>query len=293
MKVLLITMWKPRIGGIVTHVENLLKRSDHRFLILTYREKGSKRQSDVFRVPTINIPLLRGASFAVFAFIRALFLDFHVIHAHYSIPQGFAGVLIKKVRHKPMVLTVHGSDLTVLGGNPAIRPFLKWVFNNSDLVIAVSKHMKGLITASDVPQEKVRVVYNGVEPGQRDLGTEKRVIFIGALVRQKGVDVLIEAFKDIKHAHSDVKLVIAGDGPDRMDLENQAANLGVPDIEFKGFVKDIQPLFTSNSVLVLPSREEGFGITLLEAMVRGVPVVWEKMVLETQDVYEELAGKIT
>ena len=276
MKILYITVWKPRKGGIVTHVENLVKRSKNESLILTYNDRSQRDTPGVIRAPYINLPILRGASFAVTSFFKALGIDFDIIHAHYAVPQGFAGVLIKKAKRKPLVLTVHGSDLTVLGGSRFTRPILKWVFNNSDRIIAVSRYMEGLITGLGVEKEKVRVIYNGVEPENPAKGDEKRMVFIGALVRQKGADIAITAFKELKEKHGDSKLLIVGDGPERKRLERLSRELGLTDIEFRGYVEDINGVFTAKSILVLPSREEGFGMVLLEAMARGVPVIAAK-----------------
>jgi N-acetyl-alpha-D-glucosaminyl L-malate synthase BshA len=276
MKILLVSAWKPRKGGIVTHVENLIKRSKHRFLILTYRDKRLKGEKDVIRVPVLELPVLRGISFALLSFLRALFADFDIIHAHYAIPQGFAGVLIKKAKKKPLILTVHGSDLTVLGGSPLFRPILRWIFNQSDLIIAVSQYMKGLVIDMGVEEDRIRVIYNGVEARGLVRGKGRRIIFIGALVWQKGADILIKAFKEIKEKHPDVRLVIVGDGPLRARFEGLVAKLKLTDVEFKGYVENIASVFTAESVLVLPSREEGFGIAVLEAMARGVPVVASK-----------------
>ncbi len=276
MKVLLISVWKPRVGGIVTHVENLIKRSKNNFTILTYQDREAQKERNVLRVPYINLPILRGASFALFSFLRALRRDFDIVHAHYAIPQGFAGVLIKKARGKPLILTVHGSDLTVLGRSRLVQPVLKWIFKNTDQIIAVSSYMKSLLIELGVEAEKIRVIFNGVETHMQAKGDERRVVFIGALVWQKGVDILIEAFKEIKKKFNDIELVIVGDGAERQGLEALVERLGIGNVEFRGYVEDLDPVFTARSVFVLPSRQEGFGIALLEAMARGVPVVGSK-----------------
>ncbi len=276
MKVLLISVWKPRKGGIITRVENLLKHSRNVFVILTYQNRDAQNEPGIIRVPVINVPILRGISFALFSFLKALRKDFDIIHAHYAIPQGLAGALIKKVRKKPLVITVHGSDLTVLGESRLYRPVLKWVLDEADLIIAVSRYMKGLLINLGIDAEKIRIIYSGVDSHATAEGDTRRVVFVGALVRQKSVDSLIEAFKDIKEGFPDAGLVIVGDGPERKGLEALVSRLGVPDVEFKGYADDLDSMFTSRSVFVLPSSKEGFGLAILEAMARGVPVVASK-----------------
>jgi glycosyltransferase involved in cell wall biosynthesis len=230
MKVLLISVWKPRKGGIVTHVENLLKHSRNIFVILTYRDRDTQKEPGI----------------------------------------------IKKARKRPLVITVHGSDLTVLGESHFFRALLKWVLAEADQIIAVSLHMKNLLIGLGVDEGKIRVIYSGVDPHSPALEGERRVIFIGALVWQKAVDILIEAFKDVKYYFPDAGLVIVGDGPQRRGLEALVSRLGIQGVEFTGYVDDLDSVFTSQSVFVLPSRQEGFGLTLLEAMARSVPVVASK-----------------
>ncbi|MFV2041040.1 MAG: glycosyltransferase, partial [Candidatus Hydrothermarchaeales archaeon] len=259
MKVLLISVWKPRKGGIITHVENLLKHSRNVFVILTYQDRDARNEPGIIRVPVINVPVLRGISFALFSFLKALRKEFDIIHAHYAIPQGLAGALIKKVRKKPLVITVHGSDLTVLGESRLYRPVLKWVLDEADLIIAVSSYMKGLLINLGIDAEKIRIIYSGVDSHATAEGDTRRVVFVGALVRQKAVDSLIEAFKDIKEGFPDVGLVIVGDGPERKGLEALVSRLGVRDVEFKGYADNLDSVFTSRSVFVLPSSKEGFG----------------------------------
>jgi N-acetyl-alpha-D-glucosaminyl L-malate synthase BshA len=276
MKVLLISAWKPKTGGIVTHVEKLIEHSKNKFTILTYNNGAKRKENNVIRVPYLDKPILRGASFALFSFLKGFRTDFDIIHAHYAIPQGFSGVLIKRFKKKPLLLTVHGSDATVLGGNRLVRPILKWVLNSTDRIIAVSQYAKNLLIDMGISEAKIRVIHNGVDSHTRAVGDEKRVIYLGALVWQKGVDVLLKAFKDVKAEHRDAKLVIVGDGPERMKLEGLASKLKLKDVDFTGYVDDLDTLFTVNSILVLPSRLEGFGISILEAMARGVPVAASK-----------------
>lgn len=258
MKVLLLTLWKPKKGGVVTHVASLIKNSKHDFIIQSYPR-------------FVNLPLLRAFSFVAVGFIRRLPSDCDIIHAHYALPQGLLGVLLKKVRGKPLVVTIHGSDVSVLTKNPLTAPIVKFVLQNSDRIITVSDYLKNEVMKLGVEPEKVSVVYGGAG----GLSTKKEkfdfdgtiVTFIGSLVKQKGVDVLLEAFDDVP----DAKLVIIGDGEEGPSLRKLAK--GREDIYFLGYREDLASVFEKTGVLVLPSRQEGFGLVLLEAMKAGVPVV--------------------
>ncbi|MBI5252794.1 MAG: glycosyltransferase family 4 protein, partial [Euryarchaeota archaeon] len=263
MRILLITIWKPNRGGIVTHVENLIRHSKNEFKVLTY---GGG----------IDLPFLRALSFVFFGFLGGVRENFDLIHAHYAVPQGFLGVLLKKVLRKPLVVTLHGSDITVLGRGAA-KPLMSFVLNNSDAIIAVSEFLRRETINLGASKEKIKVIYGGAPypPMSRlveKLQDGRRITFIGSLVRQKGVDVLIRAFVEVKKKLPDAELVIVGDGREKKSLEKLSSELGI-EVNFLGYREDLSSILEKSAVLVLPSKEEGFGLTLLEAMAVGVPVV--------------------
>lgn len=258
MQVLLISLWKPSKGGVVTHVENLIKNSRNEFIIQTYPG-------------FVGLPFFRAFAFVLVGFFRRLTTKYDIIHAHYALPQGFLGVLLKKVRGKPLILTLHGSDMTLLAKNQLTGPIVKLVLQSSDRIIVVSEFLKREVVKLGINEEKVRVVYGG----SASRATKKErfeldgriVTFIGSLVKQKGVDILLEAFKEVP----DAKLVIVGDGKERSKLERLACD--IEDVHFLGYREDLGSVLEKTRVFVLPSRQEGFGLVLLEAMGEDVPVV--------------------
>lgn len=279
MKILLISTWAPRKGGIVSHIENILRHSKNEFKVLTYN--SSHEEGNVIRARFINIPILRAITFVISGFLKGLKVECDIIHAHYAVPQGFLGVLLKKWKKRPLVLTVHGSDVTVLGGNPFSRPVVKYVLNNADEIIAVSRFLQGEVLKLGIEKEKVRVIYNGVSvKGCRARKFEAKgmvILFIGSLVYQKGVDVLLRAFRKVKDSYSNAELVIAGDGKERRRLEALAKKLALKDCRFLGYVDSTGDILKKSHALVLPSREEGWGLVLLEAMSCNIPVVATKV----------------
>ena len=258
MRVLLITQWGTE-GGISTHVTRLMNHSKNDFEVVTYPR-------------FVSVPLLRAFSFVLFGFFRGIFRDFDIIHAHYAAPQGFLGLLLKYTKRRPLVITVHGSDITVLSKSSVFRPILRFVLKNADRVIAVSAFLKREVEKLGVSEGKVEVIYGGVtisKEGEAFDMPGKVIAFVGSLVPQKGVDTLIESVKGIKI--KDTNLAIVGGGPERKGLEALAAGMG--NIQFLGRREGLKDILTKSDVLVLPSREEGFGLVLLEAMALGTPVV--------------------
>jgi glycosyltransferase involved in cell wall biosynthesis len=263
VRILLLTLWKPARGGIVTHVENLIAHSRNEFSLLTYPR-------------TPDLPFLRAAAYLAVNLLRGLRRECDVLHAHYTLPQGLLGRILKGLKRRPLVVTIHGSDLTRLARNPLLRPLLRWVLLGSDRIIVVSRFLEEEVVGLRVPREKVRVIYNGVQEKPRVPQREKKgrkVLFVGNLVPQKGVDVLLEAQKILERKGRGPELLIVGDGKEREALERLSRVLGLEGVRFLGLRKDTEALFRESSLFVLPSREEGFGLVLLEAMSHGVPVV--------------------
>jgi glycosyltransferase involved in cell wall biosynthesis len=265
MKVLLLSIFKPSKGGIVTHVENLIGHSKAAFEILSYEK-------------TVSTPGLRAMSYVVLGLLRGYGRDFDIIHAHFTLPQGLLGLILKHICQKPLVVTVHGSDITIQSKKEYLRPISKWVLEGADRVVAVSAFLKEEVIKLGVDPSRVEVVYGGVDIPKDATTTSATspgatITFIGAMVPQKGVDVLLKAFGKVKEKVPEARLVIVGGGPERDGLEAQSAEMGLEDVEFTGLVEDLTDIYRGTAVLALPSREEGFGLVLLEAMARGVPVV--------------------
>ncbi|MFQ6135701.1 MAG: glycosyltransferase family 4 protein [Candidatus Hydrothermarchaeales archaeon] len=258
---------------MVTHVTNLVEKSKNDFTILTYGDEGNE---GVLGARYIDVPILRALSFTISGFFKGKNADFDAIHAHYAVPQGLLGVILKKVGKKPLVVTLHGSDVTILSRNIFTRPIIKYVLKNADKIITVSEFLRDEVLNLGIKKEKVTTIYAGVsaDVGDRESKIDgETVAFIGALVRQKGVDILIRAFKMVKERLPKAKLIIIGDGKERSSLEELAKDLRLEDVQFRGYYGELKGIFGESSLLVLPSREEGFGLVLLEAMNHGVPII--------------------
>lgn len=213
----------------------------------------------------------------LFALIRLLRkYKFHLIHAHWLIPQGLVASLARLFIKSapPLLCTSHGSDLFALQGK--MNKILKrYIVSNSTAVTVVSRAMRNEVIKLNVNHEKVFVIPMGVDLQNRFIPAEMlnnsgSLLFVGRLVEKKGLRYLIYALPLILKKHPKVCLRIAGDGPEKDDLKSRCVNLKISDhVHFLGAVKnDLLPaLYQTSNVVVFPSViAEGFGLVLVEAL---------------------------
>ncbi|MBF7083957.1 DUF1957 domain-containing protein [Desulfallas sp. Bu1-1] len=219
-----------------------------------------------------------------------VFGGFDLVHAHDWLVGAAAGAICERLG-LPMVATIHATEH---GRNQGLHTDLQRrihgletrLAERADLIICCSKYMKYEIARLfNQPFNKITVIPNGVEiknitagleRSPRGNGRERMIVFLGRLVPEKGVQVLISALPLILQKVGRVRLVVAGKGPYQPELEKLAHGLGVAEIvDFIGFVGDEERnrLLNRATVAVFPSLYEPFGIVALEAMAAGVPVV--------------------
>jgi len=208
---------------------------------------------------------------------------YDLLHAHQALPDGALAQRLAADLGVPYVVTVHGADVYQhfrMGG--AVERRAKAVLAAADEVMAVSSAVAGLLGGVVAP-EKLTVVLNGttgldatVEPTADYLPGEPLVLTVGYLIERKGIRDLIAALGRLRVDGRRVHLVIAGDGPLRGSLEEQAAAEGVADsVHFLGRVPHarVLALMARAQLVALPSWDEAFGLVYTEAMARGTPVV--------------------
>ncbi len=215
--------------------------------------------------------------------------SFDIIHAHdwLSFP---AGVAAKKVSGKPLVVHVHATEFDRTGGtgvNQDVYHIEREGMRFADAIVAVSQWTKNLIVRHyGVPPEKVTVVHNGIDAADYRLlpdrlvalkqAGEKIVLFVGRITLQKGPDYFVRAAKRVLELEPKVYFMIAGSGDMEGQVLREAAALGIADrVIFTGFVRgaELDALYQSADLYVLPSVSEPFGITPLESLVNGTPVI--------------------
>jgi glycosyltransferase involved in cell wall biosynthesis len=210
------------------------------------------------------------------------------IHAHWLIPQGLVALFCRRVagRRVPVLCTLHGGDLFGLdvGWANRLRAF---ILGKLDAVTVVSEAMRARVRALGRDLSDGAVIPMGTDLTDRftpdpAVQREPFLLFVGRLVRKKGVDLLLDAFASIAGDHPDLTVVIAGDGPERPTLVEQARRLGISrQVRFVGNVPNdhLPGLYRRATAAVFPFRQEatgdqeGFGLVIVEAMGCGCPVI--------------------
>lgn len=180
-----------------------------------------------------------------------------------------------------------GQEMALFGGSWFKRPIMRWVYKQADRVVAISEGIQAdLINNFGVAAEQMTVIYNPIadeqvrrlgqgEPPHPWLADDRPVLVsVGRLHPQKGFDLLLRAFAHLQAAEPEVRLIIIGEGPQQTFLEQEAQRLDIAElVALVGFQDNPYRYMTYATAFVLPSRYEGFGIVLAEALTLGLPVV--------------------
>jgi glycosyltransferase involved in cell wall biosynthesis len=299
------------VGGVGVHVTELaagLERKGHEVHVFTRMGKGQQWYEKIEGVHYHRCPFRLDSNFVAeieemcrsFAFHVSRTEDFigpfDVIHAHDWLAAN-AMIWIKQGRGRKSILTIHSTEYgrcgnTFSGGRSAqVREIERAATYWADRVITVSQTLGNEIKwMYEVPEWKVSAIYNGVsihhfdgwlDPGQiksrYGIGPlDPMVLFCGRVVYQKGPDLLVEAIPSLLHYYPTVKFVFVGDGEMRGQVEQRVQQLGVSHAtRFVGHKTgpELSNLYKACDVVCVPSRNEPFGIVILEAWSAGKPVV--------------------
>jgi glycosyltransferase involved in cell wall biosynthesis len=208
----------------------------------------------------LGLPRLLG-SMALRAWRRSRGAD--LVHAHWALPAGLIGAALGR----RLIVTLHGSDVRLLEQVPFGRAAARFLERRTDRITAVSRDLAERFQALlDGPSRKVSVLPLGARGTPAPLPQPRgplRLLFVGRLIRVKGLDLLIDALRPV----GGVRLTVVGDGPMRRAWERRATGL---DVRFLG--RGVPP-FAEAEAVVIPSRDEGLPQVLREALAAGRPVV--------------------
>jgi N-acetyl-alpha-D-glucosaminyl L-malate synthase BshA len=292
----------PTYGGsgvVATELAKALSTRGHQVHILSYARPTRLDTLDanisyhevavnsypLFEYPPYDLAL---ASHMV-DLIRFQKLD--LLHVHYAIPHATSGYLAKQIlgqeaAHVPVITTLHGTDITIVGNDPSYKPVVDFSINQSDGVTAVSEYLRNETYANFDIKNEIKVVPNFVDLERFHRqekshfkqiicpNDEKIVVHVSNFRKVKRVNDVVEVFAYIIKSGIKAKLVMVGDGPERTNAEQHCRDLGVcGDVRFVGKQEKVEEILSIADLFLMPSGSETFGLAALEAMSCSVPVI--------------------
>ncbi|MFN5889502.1 MAG: N-acetyl-alpha-D-glucosaminyl L-malate synthase BshA [Bacteroidota bacterium] len=213
-----------------------------------------------------------------------------VLHVHYAIPHASAALMAKQILAEmniriPVVTTLHGTDITLVGREITYEPVVSWSINNSDAVTAVSQNLKEDTLKHFHIRKEIDVIPNFIDFNRFNKkprehfkqmiapNNEKIIIHTSNFRKVKRIEDVIRVFQQIQQQVPS-KLVLIGDGPERSNIEKTCRELNVCQwVTFLGKQEAIEEILSIGDLFLLPSESESFGLAALEAMACEVPVV--------------------
>ena len=214
----------------------------------------------------------------------------NILHVHYAIPHASAAVNAKQILatygiHIPIVTTLHGTDITLLGKDKSFKPVIEYAINQSDAVTAVSQNLKEETLLNFKIKDEIKVIPNFIDMSLykqecnqvlRDKFAKKEeaiLVHISNFRKVKRVQDVVKIFEKVNKKVPS-KLFMIGDGPERLKAEQLCRKLGIAKhVRFLGKLKVIEKFLCIADVFVLPSKTESFGLVALEAMASKVAVI--------------------
>lgn len=303
----------PSMGGsghLATRLGQHLARNGHIIHFISYQRPFSLMWEqtrgvyvdlvDRFDYPlfkTIGPPYTVALASKIIKTVRDSKLD--LIHSHYAIPHATSAYMARDIIGVPYVVTLHGSDVHTLGLDPAYRPVVKHTVENADAVTVVSNFLRkkahdelGIerniqVIPNFIDVERFRrldgirlIVESGcvslrnVEEAKALNPGEKILLHASNFRRVKRVVELIDILRIVVDHRPNVRLIIAGDGPTRIEVERKVEALDLCDnVHLLGVKSNMQDIMCSSDVFLLNSTLEGMPLVLLEAMACGLPVI--------------------
>lgn len=287
-----------RIGGmqrVVVDQANELHARGHRVVVVTFevaQNEGSMQslllipREQVLYIPYPRLRSVRGLRTLVHT-LKTAHPDILITHHWFANTVGRAALFFVKV---PKVLSFEHSIED--SRRRSLQFFMDRVLQyKSSFVIAVSEAVRASLIRHGIHAQHIRVISNGIVLGtpRTEPGVGNRFIFIGRLVRDKGADLAMFALARVPGA----LLTIVGDGPERIQLQKQAEQLGVASrTSFVGFSMNPLNELMRADALIMPSRREGFGIAAVEALSIGVPIIASDVVGAHGFIQNEVNGLV-
>ena len=286
-------------GAVATELGIALARRGHEIHFITYKQPFRLpsflpgvffHEVDVGRYPLFEYPPY-DLALAVRMHEVVLAHGLDLLHCHYALPHATSAWIAKEMLGRSragvrVVTTLHGTDITIVGQDPSFHSITKFSIEKSDGLTAVSRFLQEeTLTTFGCTACRIEVIPNFIDPdvydrrhaysvldGQRDADT-KVLMHVSNFRPVKRVRDVVAVFARVAREIPSV-LVMVGDGPDRIDAEAAARELGVDSrVHFLGKIDAVAPLLGGADLFLLPSNRESFGLSALEALACGVPMI--------------------
>ncbi len=291
----------PTYGGsgvVATELGKGLAARGHQVHFITYRQPArlTTFQENVYyhEVSSADYPLFEYPPYDTALASKLVdvvkYENLDLLHVHYAIPHAAVAYMVKKIllqegRYIPVVTTLHGTDITLVGKNGAFAPVVAFSINKSDGVTAVSESLKRDTEKIFDIKNEIKVIYNFIDFDRfRKLDKdhfkkaiapngERILAHVSNFRKVKRVEDVIRVFEKV-YKKIPCKLLLIGDGPERQKMEGLCREIGLCDeIRFLGKQDAVEELLAVSDLFIIPSGSESFGLAALEAMACEVPVI--------------------
>jgi L-malate glycosyltransferase len=291
----------PTFGGsgvLATELGKALAEQGHAIHFITYSQPVRldffSENISYHEVSVANYPLFDHAPYE--SALTSKLVDvvkyekLDLLHVHYAIPHASVAWLAKQILaaqgiHIPVVTTLHGTDITLVGKDVSFEPVVTFAINHSDGVTAVSQSLKDDTYRNFNVEKEIDVIYNFVDLQRFSKKPkdhfkkaiapfgEKIIVHTSNFRKVKRVQDVVMAF-DKLHRSIPAKLLLIGDGPERAHIEQLCRDIGTcNDVRFLGKQEAIEEILSVSDLFMMPSETESFGLAALEAMACQVPVI--------------------
>ena len=292
----------PTFGGsgvVATELAKVLSKNGHKIHILSYARPARLETLDTnitYHEVSINsYPLFDYPPYALALASQMVnlieFENLDLLHVHYALPHATSAYLAKQImiergKTVPIVTTLHGTDITLVGKDPSYKHVVEFSIDKSDGVTAVSEYLKKETYSNFDIKQDIKVIPNFIDLDRFQKSNkshfkkaicpngEKVVVHVSNFRKVKRVPEVITVFAKILEKGIAAKLLLVGDGPDRQKAEQQCRDLGICEhTRFLGKLDEVEDVLSIADLFLIPSGSETFGLAALEAMSCSVPVI--------------------
>lgn len=292
----------PTFGGsgvVATELAKVLARKGHKIHVLSYAQPARLETLETnitYHEVSINsYPLFNYPPYALALASQMVNLieyeNLDLLHVHYALPHATSAYLAKQIMADrgitvPIVTTLHGTDITLVGRDPSYKHVVEFSIDKSDGVTAVSEYLKEETYANFEIKQDIEVIPNFIDLERFKKSNkshfkkaicpndEKVVVHVSNFRKVKRVPEVVTVFSKIIEQGIGAKLLLVGDGPDRQKAEQQCRELGICEhTRFLGKLEEVEDVLSIADLFLIPSGSETFGLAALEAMSCSVPVI--------------------